>query len=281
MRLWLDRALLCIDQLDDTQVWYRPNPQSNAVGNLVLHLVGNLKQWILGGISDLPDTRNRPAEFSAPSGQTREQLRSLLKETVEECCRVIDKMPVSRVTERKRIQGEDVTIAAALVMAISHLGLHVGQMQYIGKMLLGSAYQESWKLKEERMSKKLIMYVHVLKNVTYPICNADPKGYYFDGKNRDCPDEVTHLMACYGPARSNKKTAHFIRKIDWHKRMSGREILASGNGGMINLFKVQLVQWPHDATREAIHVFQLGEKIPIPPFEQNFEGGDRGYIDFD
>lgn len=148
MRLWLDRALLCIDQLDDTQVWYRPNPQSNAVGNLVLHLVGNLRQWIRGGIGDLPDTRDRPAEFAAASGRTREELRNLLKNTVEECCRAIDKMPVSRVTERKRIQGEDVTIAAALVMAVSHLGLHVGQIQYIGKMLLGSGYKESWKPKE-------------------------------------------------------------------------------------------------------------------------------------
>ena len=145
MRLWLDRGLLCIDQLDDTQVWYRPNPQSNAVGNLVLHLVGNLRQWILGGIENLPDTRDRPAEFLAASGRTRVELRGLLKGTVEECCKVIDKMPVSRVTERKRIQGEDVTIAAALMMAVSHLGLHVGQIQYIGKMLLGSAYQESSK----------------------------------------------------------------------------------------------------------------------------------------
>jgi len=143
MRLWLARALLCIDQLDDTQVWYRPNPQSNAIGNLVLHLVGNLRQWILGGIDNLPDTRDRPAEFSAASGHTKEQLRVLLKSTVENCCRAIDKMPISRVTERKRIQGEDVTIAAALVMAVSHLGLHVGQIQYIGKMLLGSAYKES------------------------------------------------------------------------------------------------------------------------------------------
>lgn len=148
MRLWLDRALMCIDQLDNAQVWYRPNPQSNAVGNLVLHLVGNLRQWILGGIENLPDTRNRPAEFSAASGHTTEQLRNLLEETVEDCCRAIEKMPANRVTERKRIQGEDVTIAAALVMAVSHLGLHVGQIQYIGKMLLGSAYQESWKPKD-------------------------------------------------------------------------------------------------------------------------------------
>ncbi len=143
MRLWLDRALVCMDQLDDTQVWYRPNPQSNAIGNLVLHLVGNLRQWILAGIENLPDTRDRPAEFSAASGHTRKQLQNLLKDTVEECCRVIDKMPAVRVLERKRIQGEDVTIASAVVMAVSHLGLHVGQIQYIAKMLLGSAYRSS------------------------------------------------------------------------------------------------------------------------------------------
>ena len=123
-------------------------PRATQSGNLVLHLVGNLRQWILSGIGDLPDTRDRPAEFSAASGRTKEELRNLLKETVEESCRAIDKMPANRVTERKRIQGEDVTIAAALVMAVSHLGLHVGQIQYIGKMLLGSAYQESWKPKD-------------------------------------------------------------------------------------------------------------------------------------
>jgi len=144
MHIWLDRALLCIDQLEESHIWYRPNPSSNAVGNLILHLVGNLRQWILGGIGGVPDTSDRPAEFAAASGQTRSELRTLLKETVEQCCEFIENVHVNKVLERKVIQGEEVTIASALVMVLSHFSLHVGQMQYIAKMLLGDTYKESW-----------------------------------------------------------------------------------------------------------------------------------------
>lgn len=150
MRVWLDSAELCIDQLDEVHIWYRPNPSSNAIGNLVLHLVGNLRQWILAGIANQPDTRDRPAEFSAASGHTKSELIGLLHDVVEQCCDVIEEMPTNRIMERKRIQGEDVTIAYALVMAVSHLGLHVGQIQYTGKMLLSDRYEESWKPKEAK-----------------------------------------------------------------------------------------------------------------------------------
>jgi hypothetical protein len=148
MQVWMDRGLLCIDQLEESQIWYRPNPSSNAVGNLILHLVGNLRQWILGGIGGVPDTRNRPAEFSATSGQTKRDLRALLKETVEQCCGLMERVPVRKVLERKVIQGEEVTIASALIKVLTHFSLHVGQMQYIAKMLLADAYKESWKPKE-------------------------------------------------------------------------------------------------------------------------------------
>ncbi len=148
MRLWLDRALLCIDQLEESHIWYRPNPCSNAVGNLILHLVGNLRQWILGGIGGAADDRDRPAEFSATSGQTKSELRTLLIATVEQCCELMENVSVNQVLERKVIQGEEVTIASALVGVLSHFSLHLGQMQYIAKMLLGDSYNESWKPKD-------------------------------------------------------------------------------------------------------------------------------------
>lgn len=150
MRIWLDRAIQCMDQLDEAHMWVRPTPNSNAIGNLVLHLEGNLRQWILGGIGNQPDNRNRSAEFSARSGFSRSELKNLLKDTVEQCCGLIESMPRHRVAETKRIQNEDVTIARALVVAVSHLGLHVGQIQYIGKMLLSDSYQESWKPKDAK-----------------------------------------------------------------------------------------------------------------------------------
>ena len=68
-----------------------------------------------------------------------------MKDTVGKCCSIIEKIPASRVTEVRRIQEMNVTLAFAVVMAVSHLGLHVGQIQYIGKMLLSEGYVESWK----------------------------------------------------------------------------------------------------------------------------------------
>jgi hypothetical protein len=150
MRIWLDRAIHCINQLDDVQVWYRPNDESNAIGNLVLHLVGNLKQWIIGAIGNHPDTRDRPAEFNAESGHSKLMLLDLLKETVEDACTTIEEMPPNRVIEAKRIQGMDVTLANAVVMAVSHIGLHVGQIQYIGKMLLSDSYVGSSEPRERK-----------------------------------------------------------------------------------------------------------------------------------
>ena len=144
MRLFLRNAERCLEQLDDAKVWYRAHPQANAVGNLVLHLVGNLRQWILGGVGGQPDTRDRPAEFSASKGRSKDELAGMLRDTVEECRRVIDALPIARVTEAKRIQDTDTTIAYALVMAVSHLGVHVGQIQLITKALLQGAYKESW-----------------------------------------------------------------------------------------------------------------------------------------
>jgi hypothetical protein len=139
-----------MDQLDDVRVWYRPNQESNAIGNIVLHLAGNLKQWITGAIDNHPDTRDRPAEFNAESGYSKLVLISLLRETVESACRTIEAMPPSRVTEAKRIQNMDVTLANAVVMAVSHLGLHVAQIQYIGKMLLSDAYVGSSEPRERK-----------------------------------------------------------------------------------------------------------------------------------
>jgi hypothetical protein len=144
MRLFLRNAARCLAQLDDGKIWYRAHPEENAVGNLVLHLVGNLRQWILGGVGGQPDTRDRPAEFNASTGRSRDELAGMLHGTVEECCRVIDALPATRITEAKRIQDTDTTIAYALVMAVSHLGAHVGQIQFITKSLLREAYKESW-----------------------------------------------------------------------------------------------------------------------------------------
>jgi hypothetical protein len=130
---------------------------------------------------------------------------------------------------------------------------------------------------------KEVIYRHVLMNSTYEMANADPVGFYFDGGMTlfyNYPDRViTHFMPCYGPAHTNKRTAEYVRKIDWYKVMSARDIMSSGNETMISLFHEQLAQFPGDRRKERIHVFQLGEKTLIPSDKQNFKGGAFGYFE--
>jgi hypothetical protein len=144
MKELLGRAELAIAQLDDSQVWYRSNPTDNAIGNLVLHLVGNLRQWILGGLGEQPDTRDRATEFNTTAGLSAAMLTEMLRGTIEECRKTIESFPVKRITETRRIQDTDTTVAYALVMAVSHLGLHVGQIQFIAKSILKDRYQVAW-----------------------------------------------------------------------------------------------------------------------------------------
>jgi hypothetical protein len=142
MILFLENAEQCLDQLNDQQVWYRENPRDNAIGNLVLHVVGNLRQ-INNAINGLPDVRDRPSEFSTTGGKSKNELKSTLHNAVTECCQVIDSLPLTRLTEAYRIQNKDTTIAYALIMAMSHFGLHLGQMQFIAKRLLHENYREA------------------------------------------------------------------------------------------------------------------------------------------
>jgi hypothetical protein len=143
MRYLVDRANQSIVQLNDSQIWYRPHEKSNAIGNLILHIAGSLKLMILSGIADVPDTRNRTAEFEARTSLEKKDLMNLLNETVESCCTVIAGLPFERIGERANLQKSDMSIGRVLVMALSHTSIHVGQMQYAAKMLLKEAYKEA------------------------------------------------------------------------------------------------------------------------------------------
>jgi hypothetical protein len=72
----LERIEHCLEQLNDEQVWVRSQPSLNSIGNLILHLCGNLRQWIVAGVGGSPDVRNRPAEFAERGPVPKEDLRN-------------------------------------------------------------------------------------------------------------------------------------------------------------------------------------------------------------
>jgi uncharacterized damage-inducible protein DinB len=114
-------------------IWHRANEGSNSVGNLLLHLAGNVGQWIVSGVGGAPDRRDRPSEFNARSGPSADQLLARLDEVLFEADAVLSGLSADTLTERRMIQGRDVSVMAAVYSAVQHFSTHLGQIIMIAK----------------------------------------------------------------------------------------------------------------------------------------------------
>jgi uncharacterized damage-inducible protein DinB len=128
----------CLARLTPEQIWMRGSENQNAAGNLVLHLAGNVRQWILAGVGGAPDVRDRDAEFAAREGAPPAELRERLAAAVREATAVISSVPAPRLTERIHIQGYDVTVLEAVYHVVEHFAQHTGQIIFLTKALTGA-----------------------------------------------------------------------------------------------------------------------------------------------
>lgn len=133
----LERIETCVPRLPADSLWARSSENENAVGNLLLHLDGNVRQWVLSGIAGATDTRDRPSEFSARSGLTAEQMLTNLRGTVGEAVEVIRSLPHRRLAEGVRIQGYDVTVLSAIFHVVEHFSGHTYQIILLTKRATG------------------------------------------------------------------------------------------------------------------------------------------------
>jgi uncharacterized damage-inducible protein DinB len=133
----------CLRVLSEDDVWWRPNAASNSVGNLVLHLCGNARQWIVSGVCGGSDTRDRPGEFERRSGLGGDDLIGHLESTMAEvdaALRSLEAVADGRpdlLEERRTIQGMDVTVLDAVYHVVEHFSQHTGQVIYITKQRTG------------------------------------------------------------------------------------------------------------------------------------------------
>jgi uncharacterized damage-inducible protein DinB len=127
----------CLARLTPEQVWTRNSDNENAVGNLVLHLSGNVRQWIGSGVAGLPDNRQRETEFDARGGTAVNELAELLKTRVADAAGIIRALPFARLTERITPQGHDVTVLEAIAHVVEHFSMHTGQVIFLTKLLTG------------------------------------------------------------------------------------------------------------------------------------------------
>src|SRR5919108_957444 len=105
----------CLDQLSDEQIWWRPNENSNSIGNLILHLCGNVKQWIYGGLGRNEDVRNRQSEFDARLGFSRAELKEKLKSTLDLVYPVIREVPTEELLNIRAVQTFEETGLTILI----------------------------------------------------------------------------------------------------------------------------------------------------------------------
>lgn len=132
------RIMDCIGRLQEDQVWARGSENENAVGNLVLHLCGNVRQWILTGIGGAPDVRVREREFAARGGANASQLADGLRTTVTEAVGILDGLTAGRLCESLRIQAYDTTVLEAIYHVVEHFAQHTGQIIYATKLATGA-----------------------------------------------------------------------------------------------------------------------------------------------
>jgi uncharacterized damage-inducible protein DinB len=132
---FLPKIERCLKLLTDEQIWWRPNSESNSIGNLLLHLSGNARQWIVCGVGGAADARDRDAEFAQREMISREELRLLLTQTLREVDATLAQFDPNQLVERRTIQGSDVSVLEAILHVVEHFSMHTGQIILMTKML--------------------------------------------------------------------------------------------------------------------------------------------------
>lgn len=142
MEQYLPKIRRCLEVLSEEDVWWRPNAESNSVGNLVVHLCGNVRQWIVSGVGGRPDLRERAKEFAADGGydgvaMDGAALLDRLTETLSEVDDVLAACSTDDLTRRAVFQGDELTVLEGIFHAVEHFSMHTGQIVYVTKLRTG------------------------------------------------------------------------------------------------------------------------------------------------
>jgi len=132
------KIIKCLGELSEEQVWLRPNEASNSIGNILLHLCGNITQYIISALGDQPDIRERDKEFSAKGGYSKKELGDKLVATMEKAVTIIRNPDESRLMKIHSVQGFDFSGIGIIVHVTEHYSHHTGQVIFWTKLLTGN-----------------------------------------------------------------------------------------------------------------------------------------------
>lgn len=136
---YLEKIDACVALLTDEQLWWHANPATNSIANLLLHLQGNLSQWVLASVGGVPYERHRSAEFTASHSIGKAGLSQGLRGVVDRCQSAIRRVSPDELARRRTIQGSEVDGAYVVWHVVEHMSYHTGQIVHMTKELLGPA----------------------------------------------------------------------------------------------------------------------------------------------
>jgi len=138
---YLPKIERSIERLSEDLIWRRANDASNSVGNLMLHLRGNVTQWIIGGVGQRPYDRQRSEEFAERRHLPASDLMQKLRIVVSEASQIIGDLDATALSSRRQIQGYDVTVLEAVYHVVEHFSMHTGQIILLSKAYTGEDFQ--------------------------------------------------------------------------------------------------------------------------------------------
>jgi len=141
---YLPRLERAVHELPAADLWWRPHQRATSVGNLLLHLQGNIRQWIVTGLGGAPDARNRDAEFAARDGARAPELLSALHATIDKAAAVIAPLDERALLGRVTLQGFRLTRLEAVLHVVEHTSWHAGQIAWIAKSRAGKQHRLSY-----------------------------------------------------------------------------------------------------------------------------------------
>jgi len=134
---YLPKIERCLERLSDDDVWSRPNEASNSIGNLLLHLRGNVTQWVIAGVGGRTRDRRRQQEFDERNRIPTAELLAGLRAAVEEADEIIRGLDIAALGSRRAIQDYDITVLEAIYHVVEHFSMHTGQIILMTKARTG------------------------------------------------------------------------------------------------------------------------------------------------
>ena len=129
------KLITCLDELEEAETWKRPNQHSNSVGNIILHLCGNMRQYAISSLGNIKDTRERDKEFSAAGGYSKSELLKKLSDTLEQAKNIIKDISEKELLRKRQVQGFTHSGVGIIIHVTEHYSYHTGQIIFWTKLL--------------------------------------------------------------------------------------------------------------------------------------------------